>query len=111
VSSVNDRFRLHSHQAIFDAETPHGAEETGMGKYVLIRGGTVVNADNAAAGAAAIRAIENSASTLLVVHADIPILRKSELDLLFKSCDNHNVVIAESTDGGTNAVILSPPTP
>jgi 2-phospho-L-lactate guanylyltransferase len=64
---------------------------------------------NAAAGSAAVWAVENSASALLVVHADVPVLRKDEFDLLFRSSGNNNVVIAESVDGGTNAIMLSPP--
>lgn len=64
---------------------------------------------NQAARAASEWAISAGATALLVVHADIPILRQREFDLLLDASEDRGVVIAEALDGGTNAILLSPP--
>jgi coenzyme F420-0:L-glutamate ligase/coenzyme F420-1:gamma-L-glutamate ligase len=62
-------------------------------------------ADMAAAWASAI-----GAETLLVIHADVATIVASEIEHLLEAARTHAVVIAESYDGGTNALLSSPPT-
>ncbi|WP_448956327.1 coenzyme F420-0:L-glutamate ligase [Labrys neptuniae] len=77
----------------------HGAsviEETGTGI-------------NAAASAAAAWALGMGAASLLVIHADIATLVDEEMAWLFATGRQRSVVIAQSGDGGTNALLLTPP--
>lgn len=64
---------------------------------------------NAAAERAALWAAEVGADALLIVHADLPVLLDSEFALLMEKAKNYSVVVAESVDGGTNAILVSPP--
>lgn len=64
---------------------------------------------NSAAGLAAAWARNIGADGLLVMHADIPGLVREEFDLLLAAGRGTNVVIAASHDGGTNALLLTPP--
>lgn len=64
---------------------------------------------NGAARTAASWANSISASTLLVIHADIPTLAVSEIAQLIDAGKQHAVVIGQSYDGGTNALLVSPP--
>ena len=64
---------------------------------------------NAAAGAAARWARDAGASSLLVIHADIPTLADDEVAALLAAGRDRAVVIAASRDGGTNALLVSPP--
>lgn len=64
---------------------------------------------NGAAAQAAEWAKSIDATSLLVIHADIPTLRKEEIDLLATAGKANAVVIGESTDYGTNALFLTPP--
>ncbi|WP_082407543.1 coenzyme F420-0:L-glutamate ligase [Mesorhizobium sp. 1M-11] len=64
---------------------------------------------NAAAGHAAEWAIGIGATSLLVVHADIATLVDEEVDRLLAVRDRCSVVIGVSADGGTNALLLTPP--
>ncbi|MFE0018548.1 coenzyme F420-0:L-glutamate ligase [Mesorhizobium sp. NPDC059054] len=64
---------------------------------------------NAAAGHAAEWAIGIGATSLLVVHADIPTLVDEEVDRLLAVRGRCSVVIGVSADGGTNALLLTPP--
>lgn len=64
---------------------------------------------NGAARAAAAWAGSAGAASLLVVHADIPVLADAELAALVEAGGRAAVVVAESTDGGTNALLLTPP--
>lgn len=64
---------------------------------------------NGAAGRAAEWARGLGAEALLVLHADIPVLERAEVEQMLSAGRTHAVVIAESTDGGSNGVLLSPP--
>jgi coenzyme F420-0:L-glutamate ligase/coenzyme F420-1:gamma-L-glutamate ligase len=64
---------------------------------------------NAAASRAAEWAKEIGAASLLVVHADIPALADAEYAAMVEAGAHHAVVICESVDGGTNALLVSPP--
>lgn len=64
---------------------------------------------NAAASLAADWAQGMGAGRLLVMHADIPTLTKEELTQLLAAGHGAPVVIAASRDGGTNALLLTPP--
>ena len=64
---------------------------------------------NAAADTAARYAAQAGFASLLLVHADIPLLACDELDTLIATAAFADVAIAESTDGGTNAMLVSPP--
>ncbi|MBL8577833.1 MAG: coenzyme F420-0:L-glutamate ligase [Mesorhizobium sp.] len=64
---------------------------------------------NAAAGLAAGWAVGIGADALLVLHADIPTLVGGELQALLAAGKRTPVVIAQSRDGGTNALLVSPP--
>ncbi len=61
---------------------------------------------NAAAEAASRWAIGIGAPSLLILHADIPTFVPAEFAVLL---DAAPVAIAESRDGGTNALLLTPP--
>lgn len=64
---------------------------------------------NFAAGLAARWAVGLGAARLLVVHADIPALIAAEFDAIDEAAKAAPVVVARSHDGGSNAVMLSPP--
>ncbi|MGV6873587.1 coenzyme F420-0:L-glutamate ligase [Pseudochelatococcus sp. B33] len=64
---------------------------------------------NGAAARAAEWARSIDARSLLVIHADVPTLVAAEISRLIEACSRHAVVIGESHDGGTNALLLSPP--
>jgi coenzyme F420-0:L-glutamate ligase/coenzyme F420-1:gamma-L-glutamate ligase len=77
-------------------------------------GATVVSEEahggiNGAARAAATWARTIGAQSLLVVHSDVPALADAELAAVIDAGRHASVVIAESTDGGSNALFLSPP--
>ncbi|MBX3577492.1 MAG: coenzyme F420-0:L-glutamate ligase [Rhizobiaceae bacterium] len=67
------------------------------------------NGIDAAAEAARRWALAEGAASLLVVHADIPTLDESEIATLLDAGNTRAVVIGESIDGGTNAILLTPP--
>jgi 2-phospho-L-lactate guanylyltransferase len=54
-------------------------------------------------------ALSIRASSLMIIHADIPLLFHSEFDQLFDARQSTDVVIGESLDGGTNVLIGTPP--
>lgn len=64
---------------------------------------------NGAAALAARWAKQSGASTLMIVHADIPVLDESEFRQTEEASNAHDVVIAGSADGGTNAILVTPP--
>jgi coenzyme F420-0:L-glutamate ligase/2-phospho-L-lactate guanylyltransferase len=80
---------------------------TGQGVTVINEpdGGDI----NSAAGLAAGWARDIGADGLLVMHADIPGLVRGEFDLLLAAGREASVVVAASHDGGTNALLLTPP--
>lgn len=73
-------------------------------EWVQEHGGAGINgAADIAAGWA------HGASSLLIVHADIPTLVDAEISALLEQSMLNAVVIAESIDGGTNALLVTPP--
>jgi 2-phospho-L-lactate guanylyltransferase len=59
----------------------------------------------------AARAVEAEGATeLLLVMADLPYLSVADIEALTKAGRESAVVIAEAKDGGTNALLLRPPT-
>lgn len=64
---------------------------------------------NAAAEQACAWARDIGAESLLVLHADIATLARHEFRRLLEAAQKSNVVIAQSSDGGTNALLVSPP--
>ncbi|WP_274628193.1 coenzyme F420-0:L-glutamate ligase [Arvimicrobium flavum] len=49
------------------------------------------------------------AASLLIIHADIPTLVDDELSCLLRAGERRSVIIGASRDGGTNAMLLTPP--
>jgi len=47
--------------------------------------------------------------SLLILHADLPLVAEEALDALANLSEENSVVIVESSDGGTNAMLLRPP--
>jgi len=84
------------------------AERSAARGAVVLRE-TVAGGINAAAGLGRAWATEIGAEALLVLHADIPVLARDELAQLLAAGQRAEVVIAASRDGGTNALLLSPP--
>lgn len=64
---------------------------------------------NAAAAKAASWARGSGAWSLLIIHADIPTLADEEVAALLAAGRAHAVAIAGSLDGGTNALLVTPP--
>ncbi len=64
---------------------------------------------NAAACRASAWANDIGATSLLVVHADIATLVDEEVDRLLAARERCSVAIGVSADGGTNALLLTPP--
>ena len=65
---------------------------------------------NADVAAAARRAEQQGARELLLVMADLPYLAASDIAALVEAGRTSDIVIAEAKDGGTNALLLRPPT-
>jgi len=64
---------------------------------------------NAAGHLAVDWAVKLGIKHLLIIHADIAVLQVSEINHLINAARENAVVIAKSHDGGSNALILSPP--
>jgi 2-phospho-L-lactate guanylyltransferase len=65
---------------------------------------------NADVTAAARRVEDEGAHELLLVMADLPYLAVSDIAAMIEAGRRSDVVIAEAKDGGTNALLLRPPT-
>lgn len=65
---------------------------------------------NADVAAAARRVQEEGATELLLVMADLPYLSAADVTAMIDAGRKSAVVIAEAKDGGTNALLLRPPT-
>ena len=65
---------------------------------------------NADVTAAARRAEQRGARELLLVMADLPYLTAADIAALIEAGRTSDIVIAEAKDGGTNALLLRPPT-
>lgn len=79
----------------------------GHGAIALLE--TTQEGINGAAGLAVEWALASQVKSLLVVHADVATLVATEMSALIDAGDLYSVVIGESHDGGTNALLLSPP--
>lgn len=86
-----------------------GAEAIGEEEPGEEDGGKVGGGINGAAARAAAWARACGASSLLVIHADIPTLADAEIAALLAAGRTHAVAIAAAVDGGTNALLVSPP--
>jgi len=64
---------------------------------------------NEAAQIAARWALSLGSEYLLIIHADIAVLQIAEIDQMMETARKAAVVIAASHDGGSNALLLSPP--
>lgn len=65
---------------------------------------------NAALGQASDEAVKKGADAILVLPADLPLIRPEDIIRLAEAGHNGpRVVIAPSTDSGTNALLLNPP--
>lgn len=53
--------------------------------------------------------LQNGAGLVLVLPADIPLIRVTDVNQLVKLALNGSVVISPSTNGGTNALLQAPP--
>lgn len=62
---------------------------------------------NAAITAGTLRAMELGVTSLLVLPSDVPLVTSDDVAFLF--ADQHEVVVAPSNDGGTNALRRLPP--
>jgi len=83
----------------------------GAGLPVRIAGDNQGKGDLNADVTAAARLVESEgASHLLLVMADLPYLGAADIAALIEAGRDNAVVIAEAKDGGTNAMLLAPPT-
>jgi len=83
------------------------ARTEAAGKIVIREQGA--SGINQAARLAADWATMVGADALLLLHADIPTLVQGEFDQLIAAGERGPVVVARSRDGGTNALLVSPP--
>ena len=81
--------------------------EAGLGDVAVASAEDELNAD---VTAAARRAEAAGASELLLVMADLPYLSADDIAAMIQAGRLSDVVIAEAKDGGTNALLLRPPT-
>ncbi|HTR86116.1 MAG TPA: 2-phospho-L-lactate guanylyltransferase [Reyranella sp.] len=83
--------------------------EAGLATVRMARGeaGGDLNED---AAAAARQAAADGATDLLLVTADLPYLSAADIAAMIEAGRTSPVVIAEAKDGGTNALLLRPPT-
>jgi len=65
---------------------------------------------NIAIKMAIVKCLELGADGVLIIHADVPLVREDDLRAMSRGLDGHEVVIAPSLDlEGTNALALMPP--
>jgi 2-phospho-L-lactate guanylyltransferase len=84
--------------------------EAGLGNVQVASADDGTGDLNADVAAAARRAQEQGASELLLVMADLPYLGAADIAALIEAGRTSDIVIAEAKDGGTNALLLRPPT-
>ena len=53
--------------------------------------------------------VRNKAELILVLPADVPLITSKDVDVLVKMALNNSVVISPSRNGGTNALLQTPP--
>jgi 2-phospho-L-lactate guanylyltransferase len=81
--------------------------DAGISPVRVVNGDHDLNADVTEAAAVAQM---QGATDLLLVMADLPYLATSDIAALIEAGRTAKVVIAEAKDGGTNALMLKPPT-
>ena len=81
--------------------------EAGIGPVRVANGDNDLNVDVTEAARLAQR---DGATDLLLVMADLPYLAAADIAALIEAGRRSAVVIAEAKDGGTNALLLKPPT-
>jgi 2-phospho-L-lactate guanylyltransferase len=81
--------------------------EAGISPVRVVNGDHDLNADVTEAAALAQR---QGATDLLLVMADLPYLAADDIAAMVEAGRTSAVVIAEARDGGTNALLLRPPT-
>jgi 2-phospho-L-lactate guanylyltransferase len=84
--------------------------EAGLASIDVARGDEGVGDLNRDVTTAARAAQAKGASELLLVSADLPYLAIDDIAALVAAARDSAVVIAEAKDGGTNALLLRPPT-
>jgi len=84
--------------------------EAGLASVHVASGDQGTGDLNADVAAAARRAEQQGARELLLVMADLPYLAASYIAALVEAGRTTDIVIAEAKDGGTNALLLRPPT-
>ena len=84
--------------------------EAGIGTVRVASGDDGQGDLNADVTVAARLAAAEGATDLLLVMADLPYLAASDITALIEAGHKSAVVIAEAKDGGTNALLLRPPT-
>jgi 2-phospho-L-lactate guanylyltransferase (CobY/MobA/RfbA family) len=83
----------------------------GAGLPVRVAGDNQGKGDLNADVTEAARLVEREGAThLLLVMADLPYLSTDDIAALIEAGHDNAVVIAEAKDGGTNAMLLTPPT-
>jgi 2-phospho-L-lactate guanylyltransferase len=80
--------------------------EAGISPVRVVNGDHDLNAD---VTEAAHLAQQGGATDLLLVMADLPYLAAADIGALIEAGRTSSVVIAEAKDGGTNALLLKPP--
>jgi 2-phospho-L-lactate guanylyltransferase len=81
--------------------------EAGLAEIEVANAEQELNAD---VTAAARRVQDAGARELLLIMADLPYLTASDIAAMIEAGRTSDVVIAEAKDGGTNALLLRPPT-
>jgi 2-phospho-L-lactate guanylyltransferase len=81
--------------------------EAGVSPVRVVNGDHDLNAD---VQEAAVVAQMQGATDLLLIMADLPYLAADDIAALIEAGRTSKVVIAEAKDGGTNALLLKPPT-
>jgi 2-phospho-L-lactate guanylyltransferase len=81
--------------------------EAGLAEVEVANAEQELNAD---VTAAARRVQDAGARELLLIMADLPYLAASDIAAMIEAGRTSDVVIAEAKDGGTNALLLRPPT-
>jgi 2-phospho-L-lactate guanylyltransferase len=84
--------------------------EAGLANVQVASGDDGAGDLNADVAAAARRAEQQGARELLLVMADLPYLTAADIAALMEAGRTSDIVIAEAKDGGTNALLLRPPT-
>ncbi|UYN95604.1 MAG: 2-phospho-L-lactate guanylyltransferase [Enhydrobacter sp.] len=85
-------------------------QEAGIDKVRVASGDTGAGDLNRDVSAAARLVRDEGATQLLLLMADLPYVDRADIAALIEAGSDSAVVIAEAKDGGTNALLLRPPT-